>query len=273
MICRRADVSALLAGNTIRRDLLIEYLHLIKDRYGALSATHLAALAEAMKLSQTEVYEVATFYHHFDVIKEGEAPPPALTVRVCETLSCAMAGADELLKKLPAILGKDVRVVAVRCIGRCELAPAVCVGQNAFGGATVEKITFAIKEKQSRCLPGKYINYCEYQSVGSYQTYFEFVSGKRDIESTLKEMEWIVDRNFKRHFSGPWRSRARRLRLAAEPLGVDSVPLSGAELAARVHRRGHPRVNPDDRSAIAGLRKRRPQQVPSARGAGRLMGG
>ena len=128
MICRRADVSALLAGNTIRRNLLIEYLHLIKDRYGALSATHLAALAEAMKLSQTEVYEVATFYHHFDVIKEGEAPPPALTVRVCETLSCAMAGADELLRKLPTILGKDVRVVAVRCIGRCELAPAVCVG-------------------------------------------------------------------------------------------------------------------------------------------------
>ena len=185
----RADVSALLVGNTIRRDLLIEYLHLIQDRYGALSATHLAALAEAMKLSQTEVYEVATFYHHFDVVKEGEATPPALTVRVCETLSCAMAGADELLRKLPTILGSDVRVVAVPCIGRCESAPAVCVGQNAFGGATVEKIAFAVKEKQSRGLPGKYINYREYQAAGGYQTYFEFVSGKRDIESTLKEME------------------------------------------------------------------------------------
>ena len=185
----RADVSALLAGNTIRRDLLIEYLHLIQDKYGALSAAHMAALAEAMKLSQTEVYEVATFYHHFDVVKKGETAPPALTVRVCETLSCAMAGADELLKKLPAILGKDVRVLAVPCIGRCESAPAVCVGQNAFGGATVEKIAFAVKEKQSRGRSGKYINYREYQAAGGYQTYFEFVSGKRDIESTLKEME------------------------------------------------------------------------------------
>ena len=88
----RAEVAGLLSGREIRRDLLIEYLHLIQDQYGSLSAAHLAALAEAMKLAQTEVYEVATFYHHFDIVKEGEEAPPALTVRVCETLSCAMAG-------------------------------------------------------------------------------------------------------------------------------------------------------------------------------------
>ncbi len=147
----RAEVAALLAhlsdsGTTpLRRDLLIEYLHLIQDKFGQLSAAHMTALAEAMKIAQAEVYEVATFYHHFDVVKEGEPSPAALTVRVCETLSCAMAGADALLKKLPGMLGKDVRVLAVPCIGRCSEAPAVCVGQNAFGHATVENVTEAVR--------------------------------------------------------------------------------------------------------------------------------
>src|SRR5438046_7382933 len=92
----REEVRALLKDAPRRRDLLIEYLHRIQDRYGHISAAHILALAEELKLARTEVYEVATFYHHFDVIKEGEAPPPPLTVRVCETLSCQIAGADEL---------------------------------------------------------------------------------------------------------------------------------------------------------------------------------
>ncbi|MCY7389067.1 MAG: NAD(P)H-dependent oxidoreductase subunit E, partial [Burkholderiales bacterium] len=125
----RADIAALLgahlAHGPLRRDLLIEYLHLVQDKFGHLSAAHMTALAEVMKIAQAEVYEVATFYHHFDVVKEGEESPPALTVRVCETLSCAMAGADALLKKLPGILGKDIRVLPAPCIGRCSEAPAV----------------------------------------------------------------------------------------------------------------------------------------------------
>ena len=185
----RAEVAALLSGREVRRDLLIEFLHLIQDKYGALSAAHMTALAETMKLAQTEVYEVATFYHHFDVVKEGESAPPALTVRVCETLSCAMAGADDLLKRLPGILGKDVRVLAAPCIGRCSEAPAVCVGQNAFGHATTEKVANAVKEKQARALPAKYTTYATYQAEGGYQTYLDVVSGKRDIEATIKEME------------------------------------------------------------------------------------
>ena len=188
----RADIAALLADNPIRRDLLIEYLHLIQDKYGALSAAHMAALAEAMKLSQTEVYEVATFYHHFDVLKEGDAMPPALTVRVCETLSCAMAGADELLKKLPAILGKDVRVISAPCIGRCEAAPAVCVGQNAFGQATVASVVDAVRAGAIFASVRKesaHITLAKYLSSGGYKTYLELVNNKRDIESTLKEME------------------------------------------------------------------------------------
>ena len=209
----RADMAALLSGREIRRDLLIEYLHLIQDKYGCLSAAHMAALAEQMKIAQAEVYEVATFYHHFDVVKEGEDAPVALTVRVCETLSCAMAGADDLLKKLPGILGKDVRVIAVPCIGRCSEAPAVCVGQNAFGHATAESVADAVQagattaspsspspsvppprggREEMRLFPGEgagVTNLSTYRANGGYQTYLDVIDGKRDVEAVLAEME------------------------------------------------------------------------------------
>src|ERR1700682_6526906 len=113
------EVQQLLGGAPRRADLLIEHLHKIQDRYGHLSALHLAALAKEMNLALAEVYEVATFYHHFDIVKEGEAAPPALTVRVCETLSCRMAGAQGLLDRLPALVGPGVRVIGAPCIGRC----------------------------------------------------------------------------------------------------------------------------------------------------------
>ena len=122
-----AEVEALVGPGPYRHDLLIEYLHLINDRYRQLGAPHLAALARLLGLAQTEVYEVATFYHHFDVVKEnadGSLPaPPALTVRVCDGLSCEMGGAKELLEKLPALLGRDVRVIGAPCVGRCDTAP------------------------------------------------------------------------------------------------------------------------------------------------------
>src|SRR5258705_7593786 len=143
----RAEVRAHLKDAPLRRDLLIEHLHRIQDRYGHLSAAHLVALAEEMKLAMTEVYEVATFYHHFDVIKEGETAPPAITVRVCDSISCEIAGADELLSKLPAILGKDVRVLHAPCIGRCETAPAAVIGQNPLPHATADKISALVKAK------------------------------------------------------------------------------------------------------------------------------
>src|SRR5689334_22970340 len=122
------EVRALLGDRPRRRDLLIEHLHLIQDRYGHLSAAHLAALAAEMKLAQTEVYEVATFYAHFDVVKEGEAPPPAVTVRVCDSLSCALAGAEHLLAELTNTLGGNVRVVRAPCMGACDRAPVCAVG-------------------------------------------------------------------------------------------------------------------------------------------------
>src|SRR2546423_12878719 len=113
------EIRSLLGERERRRDLLIEHLHLIQDRYGHLSAAHLAALAQEMRLALTEVYEVATFYAHFDVVKEGETPPPTVTVRVCDSLSCAMGGAEHLLRALPNKLGRDVRVVRAPCMGAC----------------------------------------------------------------------------------------------------------------------------------------------------------
>src|SRR5262245_34297406 len=142
------EVRALLGDEPRRADLLIEHLHKINDRYGHLSAAHLAALAQEMKLSQTEVYEVATFYHHFEVVKEGETPPPALTVRVCDSIACELAGAKELLKNLA--LGSGVRVVPAPCVGRCEVAPVAVVGQNPVGGATVDAVKKAVESRQVR---------------------------------------------------------------------------------------------------------------------------
>src|SRR5215218_8023630 len=136
----RADVAALLGDAPRRRDLLIEHLHRIQDRFGCLSAPHLVALAAEMKLAMAEVYEVATFYHHFDVVKEGDAAPPAITVRVCDSIACELAGSQALLAKLPTILGNDVRVLHAPCVGRCETAPVAIIGQNPVPHATVEKV-------------------------------------------------------------------------------------------------------------------------------------
>ena len=185
----RAEILSLIEGVPRSREYLIENLHRIQDRFGSLSAGHLNALAEAMKLAMAEVYEVATFYHHFDVVKEGEAAPAAVTVRVCETLSCRMAGAQALLDKLPGLVGPNVRVIAAPCIGRCAEAPAVCVGQNAFGHATHEQVASAVKKNELRPVGTGALAYAEYMKQGGYKTWVECVSGKRDVESVIKTME------------------------------------------------------------------------------------
>src|SRR2546430_12052662 len=145
-----AEVQALLGDSPRRRDLLIEFLHRIQDTFGHIAAAHIVALAQEMKLAMTEVYEVATFYHHFDVVKEGETAPPALTVRVCETLSCAMAGSGKLLLDLQQRLGSAVRVIPAPCIGRCDGAPAVNLGRHHFDRAPVETIEAAGKRSEER---------------------------------------------------------------------------------------------------------------------------
>src|SRR6185312_10778899 len=124
----KAAIEALLGDAPRRRDLLIEYLHLVQDTFGQISAAHLAALADEMSLAFAEVFETATFYAHFDVVKEGEADIPKLTVRVCDSLTCAMLGAEDLLATLQKELGEGVRVVRAPCVGLCDVAPAVEVG-------------------------------------------------------------------------------------------------------------------------------------------------
>ena len=142
------QVQALLKNRPQSRDLLIEHLHLIQDKYGHISAAHLCALADDMRLSQAEVYEVATFYAHFDVIKEDETPPPALTIRVCDSLSCELAGAQTLLTALKNGLDeKNVRVLRAPCMGRCDTAPTLEIGHNHIDCATLEKVQTAIKTK------------------------------------------------------------------------------------------------------------------------------
>ncbi len=171
-----------------RRDLLVENLHRIQDTRGHLSAAHLAALAQEMSLSMTEVYEVATFYHHFDVVREGEAAPAALTVRVCDSLSCEMAGAKDLLAKLPAILGRDVRVIPAPCVGRCESAPVAVVHQNPVLGATTGSVRAAVAAKRTTCDEPAYVGYDAYRKAGGYRLIADCLAGRHTREGITKIM-------------------------------------------------------------------------------------
>jgi formate dehydrogenase len=181
------DVRELLVGAPRRRDLLIEHLHRINDRYGYLGAAHLAALAQEMSLALTEVYEVATFYHHFEVVKEGERAPAALTVRVCDSIACELAGARELLKGLK--FGDEVRVIPAPCVGRCEVAPCVVVHQNPVANATLDLVKRVVERKQLSCAETSYIDYAQYRKAGGYKLIADCLAGKRTREEITKMME------------------------------------------------------------------------------------
>ena len=180
-------VRALLGDTPRQRDLLIEYLHLIQDACGHLSAAHLAALAHEMKLSQTEVYEVATFYAHFDIVKEGETPPPALTVRVCDSLSCMIAGADALIGSLEA--GTDpakVRIVRAPCMGRCESAPIAEVGHNHIVDATAERVEAAIREGHTHPAVPPCQDLAAYREQGGYRLLQACLDGQRTPDDIIE---------------------------------------------------------------------------------------
>ncbi|MGR3370702.1 MAG: NAD(P)H-dependent oxidoreductase subunit E [Sagittula sp.] len=164
-----AEVRDLLGDRPRRRDLLIEFLHLIQDEYRCLSAAHLRALAEEMRLSMAEVYEVATFYAHFDVVKEGETPPPALTIRVCDSLSCELAGAEQLRDALENGMDPEqVRVLRAPCMGRCDTAPVLELGHNHIGHATVEKVEAAIAAGETHAHIDPYETLAAYLEEGGY---------------------------------------------------------------------------------------------------------
>ena len=184
-----SEVRALLGERPRRRDLLIEHLHLIQDTYGHLSAAHLRALAEEMRLAMAEVFEVATFYAHFDVVKEDESPPPALTIRVCDSLSCELAGAQSLMAELKA--GVDparVRVVRAPCMGRCDTAPALEIGHNHIDWATPEKVEAAIRADDIHPRLPEYQRLSAYTAEGGYVELTDLRGGGR----TPDEIQQLV---------------------------------------------------------------------------------
>jgi NADH:ubiquinone oxidoreductase subunit F (NADH-binding)/NADH:ubiquinone oxidoreductase subunit E len=180
------EVRALLGTRERRRDLLIEHLHLIQDRYGYLSAAHLAALAQEMRLALTEVYEVATFYAHFDVVKEGEAPPPPITVRVCDSLSCAMVGAERLLRELLQKVGPGVRVVRAPCMGACDRAPVCAVGHAQVMHATTDSVAAAAAHPAHPQAYPTDNSFDAYLRDGGYALLKQCVAGSRSRDDLIK---------------------------------------------------------------------------------------
>src|SRR3954469_2819269 len=183
------EVALLLGDRPRRRDLLIEHLHLIQDKYHQISAAHLAALADEMKLAFAEVFETATFYAHFDVVKEGEPHIPPLTIRVCDSLTCAMLGADKLLAELQSSTGPGIRVVRAPCVGRCDTAPAAEVGHHFVDHATTANVLAAAKAGETHAHLPKYVGYEAYVAGGGYALLNRLGSGALSKEDLLKSLD------------------------------------------------------------------------------------
>ncbi|MEM7194874.1 MAG: NAD(P)H-dependent oxidoreductase subunit E [Pseudomonadota bacterium] len=182
-------VQKLLDSRPIRRDLLIEYLHLIQDSFGYLSAENLAALAHIMRLSQTEVYEVATFYAHFDVVKEDEDPPPATTIRVCDSIACQLAGAEQLIDELETSRPSDIRIVRAPCMGRCDSAPVAEVGHNHVAKCDSKTALQKATSGDTHAADTMHIGFEAYKAEGGYQLWEKCRRGEitpEDIISTLE---------------------------------------------------------------------------------------
>ncbi len=193
---RIVDINALLAVQSLlgdesrAKDLLIEHLHKIQDKFGHLSAAHLVALASEMKLAPAEVYEVASFYHHFDVVKENDIAPAALTVRVCDSVSCEMAGADKLISAIESSLGNSVRVQRVPCVGRCDMAPVAVVGQNTIDNASSDTVKAAVDAGAiTQVMPTDSIDYAAYKAAGGYALYDKLLAGGTSGDAIIKELD------------------------------------------------------------------------------------
>ncbi|MGY3604258.1 MULTISPECIES: NADH-ubiquinone oxidoreductase-F iron-sulfur binding region domain-containing protein [unclassified Bradyrhizobium] len=183
------DVEQLLGDRPRRRDLLIEFLHLIQDKYHQISAAHLAALADEMKLSFAEVFETATFYAHFDVVKEGQPDVAPLTIRVCDSLTCAMLGGEKLLEQLQDSAGPGIRVVRAPCVGRCDTAPVAEVGHNFVDHATVESVLATAKAGETHAHLPDYVGYNAYVAGGGYRLLNRLRAGEVSNDEILKALD------------------------------------------------------------------------------------
>jgi NADH:ubiquinone oxidoreductase subunit F (NADH-binding)/NADH:ubiquinone oxidoreductase subunit E len=184
-----AEVQALLGERERRRDLMIEHLHLLQDHFGCLHARHLAALAEEMRLALVEVYEVASFYAHFDIVMDDEAPPPLLTLRVCDSLSCELAGAGQLLERLRGRLGDGVRVVRAPCMGGCDRAPVVAIGHALHEHATVDNVAAAVDVGEVHPAIPEFVGLDAYRGAGGYRLLEACVAGERKPEELIQILE------------------------------------------------------------------------------------
>jgi formate dehydrogenase beta subunit len=183
------EVRELLGDEPRRPDLLIEHLHRIQDARGFISAAHLNALAHEMALAPAEVYEVATFYHHFDLVRDGETPPPPLTIRVCESVTCHLHGAGALLEELQQRLDAGIRVIAAPCVGRCEAAPVAVVGRRPVDRASTQRVEeTALAELTEPDIPA-HVNYAEYRASGGYEVLAACVNGARSLDEVLADVE------------------------------------------------------------------------------------
>lgn len=183
------DIRNLLKNEPRTRDMLIEHLHKIQDRFHHISQSHILALAAEMNLPMAEVYETATFYHHFDVIKEGNTPPPALTVRVCDSLTCEMFGAKNLIRELQADKNQKVRIQPVPCVGRCHAAPVAVVGTHPVENADAASVREAIAAGKTVAEVPSCITFEDYKKDGGYKTLLECINGKHDREDIIKQLE------------------------------------------------------------------------------------
>jgi formate dehydrogenase len=183
------DVEQLLGDRPRRRDLLIEFLHLIQDKYHQISAAHLAALADEMRLSFAEVFETATFYAHFDVVKEGQPDIAPLTIRVCDSLTCAMLGGEKLLRGLQDSAGPGIRVVRAPCVGRCDTAPVAEVGHNFVDHATVANVLATAKAGDTHAHLPEYIGYNAYVAGGGYRLLNRLRAGEVSNDAILKALD------------------------------------------------------------------------------------
>ena len=184
-----ARVQEILGDRPRARDLLIEHLHLIQDAEGCLSAAHLQALAGEHSISMAEVYEVASFYAHFDIVLDGEERPAPVTIRVCDSLSCAMAGAEALLANLPGALGDGVRVVRAPCMGRCDLAPVAEVGHRHVDHATTDSLKGVVESGDHKAQIPAYEDLAAYKAGGGYQLLEACRDGTRSAEEVIEALE------------------------------------------------------------------------------------
>ena len=220
------EISNLLGTLPRKKDLLIEYLHLVQDKYGCIGFHHISALAEELKLSQTEIYEVATFYAHFDVIREGELPPAPVTIRVCDSLSCELKGAQSLINNLKTCVDPlEVRVIRAPCMGRCDTAPVLEIGHNHIDHANVEKAQEALGKNDFLPKIPAYEGYEAYQLSGGYNSLNDYKKG----EVTPEEIEEKISSSGLRGLGGAGFPSGKKWSFVRNATGTKFLAVNGDE--------------------------------------------